>query len=405
MAGRAIEQYLSRYAESETQLLDGFPQHCYDHCAVIPCFRETPAFAERLLTGPLNDKNMLVIVVINQSEARPQPLNQALLTFFSAFAPLWQNGHLRLCRNSWAAIHWLVVDRSQSPLWVPIKQGVGLARKIGCDIAVALSAKGMLISPWLHSTDADAHLPAGYLDLPSSNAPGAPHAAAVYPFEHIRAEASIKEWQATQLYEQALHYYVAGLRWARSPYAQHTIGSLLAFTVKAYCEVRGFPKRNAGEDFYLLNKLTKLGPVYTPQARVKLRARLSDRVPFGTGPKVKTITDLKDPATEYCYYSPAVFVQLKRWLDAVPHVWQALQSATPPLGGLPMDVQDALSAAGIERLWPHLQKQGLTPEACERAIHTWFDAFQTLKFIRRLQARAYPPLPLQQCRREAPFQC
>ncbi len=66
---------------------------------------------------------------------------------------------------------------------------------------------------------------------------------------------------ATQLYELSLRYYVAGMKFARSPYAFHTIGSSMAVSPVHYARVRGFPKREAGEDFYLLNKLAKLGSV------------------------------------------------------------------------------------------------------------------------------------------------
>lgn len=397
---QAIRQYISRYAEGEAALLHDFPTHVYDHCIVIPCFRETPDFAKRLLTGPLRDHKVLVIVVINQNHVQPEPFNEALLEFFSSFTLLWHNRHLQLRRGKNAAVDWLVVNRCHPPLLLPVKQGVGLARKIGCDLAVALAAQGVMATPWLHTTDADAHLPSDYLNLPGSS-----YVAAVYDFTHIQVAASASEWEATQLYEQALRYYIAGLRWAGSPYCQHPIGSLLAFTVRAYCETRGFPKRSAGEDFYLLNKLSKLGPVFSSSARVKLEARTSDRVPFGTGPKVSAIAQLENPATDFLYYSATTFVELKAWLDTVPAIWQALQNSSPPLAGLSVEAQSALHEAGIEKLWPHLRKQTRNAHSCEHAIHTWFDAFQTLKFIRRLQAQAYPPRPLQQCLREAPFSC
>lgn len=400
MTDRAITQYISHYAESEVTLLRGFPKHVYDHCIVIPCFRETPGFIERLLTGPQQDKNVLVIVVVNQNRTQPEPLNAALLEFFSFFNLIWHNKHLQLRRSMNAAIDWLVVDRCHPPLLLPNKQGVGLARKIGCDVAIALAAEGIINTQWLHTTDADAHLPPDYLNLPQPS-----YSAAVYAFGHIQADANDREWQATQLYEKALRYYISGLRWAGSPYCQQPIGSLLAFTIKAYCEARGFPKRSAGEDFYLLNKLSKLGPVYESQAVVRLEARASDRVPFGTGPKVTAIARLEDPAAEFCYYSPMIFVELKAWLDAIPSVWQALQAQSPALTDLSFEAQAALNAAGIEKLWPHLRKQARNAQACERSIHTWFDAFQTLKFIRRLEAQAYPPLPLQQCLLDAPFSC
>jgi hypothetical protein len=46
-----------------------------------------------------------------------------------------------------------LVERSQG---LPHKEGVGLARKIGCDIALSLYERGTLKSRWLHTTDADA---------------------------------------------------------------------------------------------------------------------------------------------------------------------------------------------------------------------------------------------------------
>ena len=48
------------------------------------------------------------------------------------------------------------------------------------------------------------------------------------------------------------------MKYARSPYAFHTIGSTMAVSANHYAKVRGFPKREAGEDFYLLNKLAKV---------------------------------------------------------------------------------------------------------------------------------------------------
>lgn len=396
MSCKATAQYLARYAEAEVELLHDFPPLAFRHCLIIPCFRESVAFAERLTHSPLSHPQLLIIVVVNQTTPQPVALNQALLQYFSAFGTIWQHGHLRLCQAQPGTPHWLIVDRCQYPL--PAKQGVGLARKIGCDLAVAMQQQGHLQTQWLHNSDADAHLPANYLDLPSE-----PYTAAVYSFKHIPADAAPEVWQATQLYEQALRYYVAGLAWAGSAFAQQPIGSTLACTAKAYCQVRGFPKRSAGEDFYLLNKLAKLGPVFQAQATVEIEARVSDRVPFGTGPQVQSISALANPSRDFCYYHPQTFVQLKTWLAAMPEVWFNLQRGCPPLAGLNLQIQQALTEAGADRVWNHIKKQSANAQACQRELHTWFDGFQTLKFLRRLQAAHYPPLPLWQCLQEAPF--
>jgi hypothetical protein len=403
---RAVQQYLSRYAEADIQRLTTFPEeHVFDAVIVIPCLREKPDFVRRLQRTPFARAKILVIVVVNQASSEPEPLNEALLAFFTSFKRLWQNEHLSFwdaptAESTSTHIRWLLVDRTTLDRLLPVDQGVGLARKIGCDLAIALAARGTITSPWIHSSDADAHWPADYLSLPSAN-----YCAAVYAFEHIRADATEQEWQATQQYEQALCYYVAGLAWAGSPYAQHTIGSVLAFTVNAYCQVRGFPKRSAGEDFYILNKLTKLGAVYRARSLIQIEARSSNRVPFGTGPNVQKIAAMSDPLNDYVYYAPGIFVELKNWLDSVPNIWSALLNQEDPLAGLSEALRDALIEARIEALWPHLRTQAKDDSACQKALHIWFDAFQTLKLIRRLQASAYPPVPLQQCLRDAPFRC
>ena len=107
------------------------------------------------------------------------------------------------------------------------------------------------------STDADSHLPDNYF---SSHPQDPKISVIIYTFKHENLGNDIGH--ATLLYETALRYYVAGLSWAGSPYAFYSIGSILAFNVKHYCQARGFPKRAAGEDFYLLNKLAKLGSIY-----------------------------------------------------------------------------------------------------------------------------------------------
>ena len=80
---------------------------------------------------------------------------------------------------------------------------------------------------------------------------------------------------------------VTGLAHAGSRWAFHTIGSLISVTCPAYAAVRGFPRRQAGEDFYFLQELAKTGGVSRiDSTTVHPSARSSDRVPFGTGATV-----------------------------------------------------------------------------------------------------------------------
>ena len=81
------------------------------------------------------------------------------------------------------------------------------------------------------------------------------------PFTH-RATEDPALSHATLIYELTMHHYVLHLQAIGSPYAFHTLGSSCVIHSHAYAAVRGMPLRNAAEDFYLLNKLAKVGPVH-----------------------------------------------------------------------------------------------------------------------------------------------
>ena len=74
-------------------------------------------------------------------------------------------------------------------------------------------------------------------------------------------------------------YFQRGLAWARSPYAFHTVGSTMVVHALCYAQVRGVPRRRAGEDFYLLGKLSKLRPL----VRLTRRPRPASQSPVRAG--------------------------------------------------------------------------------------------------------------------------
>lgn len=399
---KAIAKYLRLYAEPECAALENFPPISPQHYLVIPCYGETPDFAQRLATSALGSCGVLVIVVINQPPGVQEPLNSQLLNYFQQHTLLWKKDHLSLFGANNEKLHWLVVDRFGPALEIDLKQGVGLARKLGCDIAAFLMTKNLAEQRWICTTDADAILPDDYFIALESIPADA--SAAVFSVEHITTTGDNNAvFNATKIYECALQYYVDGLAWAGSPYAFPTIGSALAVSLQAYCECRGFPRRAGGEDFYLLNKLAKLGTVsWFKTPTIRLMSRISNRTPFGTGPAVKKILELEHP-DDFSYYAPQVFADLRIWLQHIPAIWPNLQAGKHPLENLPPHLQGILADAGVDHLFVHLRRQIDNPLQCARAVHHWFDAFQTLKFIRRLQELHYPAKPLKACLHNAPF--
>ncbi len=393
----AIEKYLQHYAETEARnlqplLSDSTQAPPFKHVVVIPAYRETPAFIEQFFSSPLAASAVLVILVINQPQRdRDSATNSALLRYLADNSRrLGQYDNLQLLQRPGHGAHVLLVDRYSEALRPPDNQAVGLARKVGADIAVAAIACKLVDSAWIHNTDADAHLPADYLTALRHQR----GAAAIYPFRHRCDDSAVG--QATQLYERALNYYVEGLAWAGSPYAFHTVGSVIAVQVEHYCQVRGFPRRAGGEDFYLLNKLAKLGNILQlTSAPIELAARQSARVPFGTGPAVQRIVERQRQQLPYCYYNPDTLLTLKRLLAAVPHLWPCRSRPQQWLQQLPEPARAALRDLHVQPLFDHIGRQAKSARQCELHFHYWFDALRTLKFIHYLQRHHFAAMPLQ----------
>jgi hypothetical protein len=405
-----VEKYLRHYAEPEITALDGLPaQPCWENVVVIPACNESAGFVR---SPPACGGRSLMILVINElSAASPQvsARNRALAEEVrTRFTALWQSAPgsgLSLWRDPLAGRDVLLVDRFGEGRQIPARGGVGFARKLGSDLALSLIHRQRIRSEWIHCTDADVKLPATYFSC--SNAlrnTGSKYAALVYPFSHCENLDQAEDggvFLATQLYELSLRYYVAGMKFARSPYAFHTIGSSMAVSAVHYARVRGFPRREAGEDFYLLNKLAKVGSVLElvqgPDcAAIEIASRRSDRVPFGTGAAVNKITAMEDPFAGFRFYDPAVFGLLKLWLQSLPAVWQSgsTELNTGVFSAQAEDQQpihlrqallDCLKTMKTDQALEHAFRQSGDLDQFSRQMHTWFDAFRTLKLIHALR--------------------
>ena len=390
----ALQRYLQRHIEP------GLPDY---HCAaprwrnalVIPAYQEPADLMQRLAELPRGDGRTLVLLVLNRPDSDPDvEANAALRTAAGeldlasepARAPRIQalNEHTDL----------YVHDMESLGIQLPAAQGVGLARKVGCDIILKWISQGAIDGEWICCTDADARLPRDYFQrLAGISKAGA----AVYPFRHMPGPQRNCD-EATARYELRLHHYVLGLEYAASPYACHTLGSCLAIRSEQYAQVRGFPKRAGGEDFYLLNKLAKLGPVARLTGEcIELQSRLSRRVPFGTGPAVEKIAAAEQPDALPLFYHPHCFAALRAVLSLIPalraapgsDIARGLQSM-----GLDPDLalasSEVLHSMGLDHALAHCRRQGKSPEQFLRQFHQWFDAFRTLKFIHTLRDAGWP---------------
>ena len=389
---RQLEQYLGRYAEREAGIAQLLGEH-YRRVLVVPVHREDASLLDGYRRAALlAPGRTLCVVVVNDTEVSAESALSLRDLSARLEAPRVIADDPPVLLGRLPELDVLVIDRASSGFTLPAAQGVGLARKIGADLALAMWRGQLIETPLLYSSDADVVLPDDYFE----SALEPPEATArLYRFWHEPGGDAVID-RATALYEISLRYYVLGLRAAGSPYAMHTIGSTICIDAWAYAAVRGFPRRKAGEDFYMLDKLAKLGQVAdVPGSPIAIRSRRSERVPFGTG---RGVSRLLETGT-LSLYEPEVFVMLGEFLTslddfAVHGDAERFVTGLGRAGG-----RGAALLSDLARAWQlpavlaGARSQSTDVAQLRRRLHTWFDAFRTLKLVHALRDGGLPSLP------------
>ena len=396
-----VQKYLDNYAENEHRALAHLNQ-TFTNVITIPAFDETIENIKAIFSA-ISAKKLLVILVVNASNHSTDAAkesNQKLLADINAeFLTTWRSQNQPgITLHSTAFGGLLLVDRSSPAQVLPEKSGVGLARKIAADLALKMIVDGKVSSTWIHCTDADAQLPQDYFQK-TATATGC--AAALHPYTHrIHSENSCHH-DAVLLYELSLRHYVIGLNAAHSSYGYQSIGSTLSIDCAAYAAVRGFPRREAGEDFYLLNKINKIGKIQQLDGEpIILDGRFSHRVPFGTGKSVEKITALDESENHFLFYHPEIFDLLKMTLQKLAILDQetTISPLTTDFMGTEkaQHLNAALTHMGASSAMETARKSSQNPRIQQEHLRTWFDGFRTLKFIHYCRDLGYPSMPLRQ---------
>jgi len=375
--------YLKKYGFLTAQLNE--PVHPDTQIiVVIPCFNEPDLkrTLKSLVECTPTKCKVEVIVVVNAGlhhEETIRARNKKTLEEFHAFVEL---------HNSALTFHCIYIDD------LPKKHaGVGLARKIGMDEAVArfdkVGVDGIIVC-----FDADAQVAPNYLEeiekhfIDNPKSPGCS-----IHFEHPTSgdmyNAAVYEGIIN--YELHLRYYNQALKFAQLPYAFHTVGSSMAVRSSAYQKQGGMNKRKAGEDFYFIHKIIALGN-FTELKRTKVipSPRESDRVPFGTG---KAISDwISTGQKAYQTYNLKSFQLIKSFISQT----DVLFSGETPF--ISEAFNQYLSEQSFETRLAEIRKNTTDYDSFLKRFFVWFDAFQVLKLVHYLRDTE---LPNQDLTREA----
>lgn len=399
---RPLENYLQRYGEplalEHCNRAEPLLQRSYRWVLVVPAFDEATDFLELVLANQdfaKQKSGLLVICVINTPDDASATARARTLALLAAAS---KSTGATSVTNHRPGIDVLNINAASTPL--PADQATGLARKLGNDIACHLMLRNRIKNLLLCNTDADAALPTDYFrQIAAANATGdrtnnnkQALGALVLPFTHHSEEPALHA--AGQLYELYLRRLYLNLAACGSPYAYPALGSVLVINPVLYAKSRGFPKRRAGEDFYLLNKIAKLADVlHLTGQPIRLRSRASTRVPFGTGPAIDRV--LQQPTEQFLTYSPGSFALLKRFysgfneLGTMTKARPSVRGETWPASWQDPDLLWLLKRLGLPTVLKKLQTNHPGAKAQRRAVHEWFDALKIVRFLN--EARHFHP--------------
>ena len=362
---------------------------------VIPCYNEPDVekTLQSLFACETGDFSAEIILVINSyciSDEEIKEINRETFHKSRQFAEKYNNSYLRL-------IPLLIED-------LPGRQtGAGQPRKIGMDEALERFLSINKENGVIVSLDADCLVDTNYLTeihnafYKDKNLLSATIAFR-HPTEHLPENDSIRK--SIELYEDYLHYYKSALKYTGYPYAYHTIGSAFAVRCTPYAQVGGMGKQQAGEDFYFLQKIFPLGKtIEINTTKVYPAARLSDRVPFGTGPALAKMI-AGEEIVKYTY-SFESFQILKSLFDIIDLFFKKdSETIEKQISKLSPELLKFLLIDNFISELEIINKTTSTQPAFRKRFFNYFNAFKILKFLNFMHPDY---LELKDVRQEAQF--
>jgi hypothetical protein len=367
---------------------------------IIPAIAEFENIKTLIISLAENDplyfsKTLILFVINNFASSDPDVIseNQKTIHFLKKIQHKESdNEFLTKIISSGLQIDY--IDASSKGKELPEKEGgVGLARKIGMDLALGIFDYAAYGKKILVCLDADCTVDKNYITEIHRTYNTKNLQAAYINFRHSLSE-NAEENMAIICYEIFILYYMLGLKFANSIYDFPTIGSLITCDYKSYFKIEGMNKRKAAEDFYFMEKLAKNFKIEKINSTtVYPSGRISWRVPFGTGQRVKRF--LSGTQDEYRVYSTQSFVILKNWLEVFnePDI-KSTNEYLKKAKKIHQLLYGFLVGQNFEQSWDRIKKNYKSPETLQKQKITWFDGFRTMKLIHYLRDNGFSLQPM-----------
>lgn len=379
MVLKVFERYFGR---NRVNTLLSFPRET-DGIVVVPVFNDPDIFStiDSLDACSTEAGKIGVLIVVNHSEACPEEQ---------------KSSNLRLAARIRQYIQGRQTDRLRYELLeafdLPAKHaGVGLARKIAMDAAAAAFYRWEKPMAPILSLDADTWVESNYLDEVLCFFKRQPVAGVSIAYAHrLEGEEITPEMRdAIVKYELYLRYYVWALEYLGHPYAHACIGSAFAVRTIDYVAQGGMNKRQAGEDFYFLQKLMATGRYATLKStRVYPSARFSERTPFGTG---QTVRQIVAEGGRYLVYNLQAFRDLKVFFQEIPALYKADEMTLQACFARQTEVlRRFLSLMEAVAMFAEINANCASEEQFVKRFFDNFNAFRVLKYLNYVHENHFP---------------
>jgi hypothetical protein len=262
--------------------------------------------------------------------------------------------------------------------------GVGLARKAGMDEAARRFNEINKPNGVIANLDADCTVQDNYfvtLEKELLKEKGK-NGCSIY-FEHpLSGDKFQKEiYNSVYQYELHLRFYFQALAFTGFPDIFHTVGSSIAVKCLSYIKAGGMNRRQAGEDFYFVQKLIPAGGYFSLNSTtVYPSPRASERVPFGTGAAVGKMIAKKEQ--QLLTYNPLAFRDLNIFFGIFEKLFYTRQD---DLTNLLPEFPDSLKLFLEEQNWvskvSEIKNNTSGLLSFRKRFFEWFNMFKVVKYL------------------------
>lgn len=275
--------------------------------------------------------------------------------------------------------------------------GVGLARKTGMDEAVRRFNQLNKPDGIILNLDADCIVESNYfVSICSELLYKKDRTACSIYFEHPLSGNDFEDkiYKYISLYELHLRYYFQGLAFSGFPYVFHTVGSAIAVKALSYVKAGGMNRRQAGEDFYFIQKLVPAGGYFNLNSTVVYPSpRASSRVPFGTGASIGKLTG--ENSKTLLTYNFLAFRELRLFFGMSEKFYQ---SNSDELSEYYKSFPPGIKSFLVKNEWvekmTEIRNNTTNLLSYEKRFFGWFNMFKIVKYLNHVSQEIFDKKPV-----------